>query len=281
MSTSAQKKILIVEDEFIIYQELVEFFEEKGFYIIRHPEEKAVDNYDDAIELLKTNKPDIAIVDIKIKGEKDGLELCAYIKKYFKTLIVILSAYDNYVNLERATAIAVDDFVLKVDKPVNKRQLWAKIHLALPKFSLMQEPQSTGRFLGVREIEININTSANNKKRDNDPVYLETFIKWENITHIESYNKGVSDGNNNILIHTINGKKGYLYRSTLSEMTHFLPEYFVRVDKSNIINLYHITAKGKGSNYYYIGASSFKLSDTYKTFAEDKINLILSDKFKG
>ncbi len=92
---ATKRKVLIVEDEFILYNQLAEFFINQGYYIIGYEDGRAVDNYDDAVQLLKEGGPDIAVLDINIKGKKDGLELAAYIKEHFYSLIIILTAYDN------------------------------------------------------------------------------------------------------------------------------------------------------------------------------------------
>lgn len=278
---ASKRKVLVVEDEFILYNELSEFFEEKGYDIIGHADGKAVDTYDDAVQLLKENEPDIAVLDINIKGKKDGLELAAFIKEHFYTLIIILTAYDNHENLERARLISPDGFVLKADKPLNKKQLWATISITLPKLDMRTLRKSQGEFFKVREIDTKkLNEKYGSRKPEAEPVEIETFIKWENITHIVSYNaKTAGEGNNNVLIHTSLTHKGYIYRSTLSEISELLPAYFVRFDQSTIVNLNHITAKGRGHTLYFIGELTFKISDRYKEEALEKINMILGNKF--
>ena len=281
MYTLSKKKILIVEDSYILYEGLVAFFEEKGFYVIKHPEGKAVDNYDDAVILMKTHAPDIAVLDIEINGNKDGLELSAYIKANYNTLIIILTGKDNHENLERAKHLLADGFVIKEDKPVSTRQLWANISMAWPKFERKQIVKTMGSFLRVKEIDTK--TLSNSYKEPKQEIYssvdLETFIKWEYITHILSYNsKQAGEGNNNVLMYTNLQNKGYIYRSTIGSLINHLPDNFVRFDQSTIVNAYHITGRGKGNNLYYIGSRFFKISDTCKNEALEKLeNLILKE----
>lgn len=279
---AGKRKILIVEDEFILYQELVEFFEEKGYSIIGHDSGKAVDTYEEAVQLLKLHEPDIAVLDINIRGKRDGLELASYIKEHFYTLIIILTAYDNHENLERARLLSPDGFVIKADKPVNKKQLWASITVKLPRLYNGDLRKRQGTFFKVREIDLRKTNGRSfaELKANPDPVDIETFIKWENITHLSSYNaKTAGEGNNNILIHTSSGPTAYIYRSPLSDMEKQLPVYFVRFDQSTIVNLHHITAKGRGQTLYFIGDQYFKISDTFKQAALDKISMILGNKF--
>lgn len=281
MYALSKKKVLIVEDKFVLYEELVSFFEDKGYYVIKHPSGKAVDTYDDALSLMRQDAPDIAILDIEINGSKDGLELSAYIKANYNTLIIILTGRDNHENLERAKSVLADGFVIKEDKPVNTRQLWANISLAMPKFEIKQKRKTLGSFFRVKEIDIKTLSSSYKEPKPEVPtsIDLETFIKWECITHILSYNsKQAGEGNNNVLMYTNVQNKGYIYRSTIGSLIEHLPDNFVRFDQSTIVNAYHITARGKGNNLYYIGSRSFKISDTYKIEATEKLeSLILKE----
>lgn len=278
--SNSKRTVLIVEDEFVLYEELTEYFEEKGYSIIGNADGSAVDNYDDAVKLLQTSEPDIAVLDIHIKGKRDGLELASYIKDHFYTLIIILTAYDNHENLERARLISPDGFVLKADKPLNKKQLWATIMLTLPKVENRRKRKTQGEFLRVRQVDIRkLAVKSNGEKKENEPVDIETFIRWDNITHIVSLNAKSGEGNNNVLIYTIPGDNGYIYRSPLNEMAKLLPINFVRFDQSTIVNLHHISARGRGSGVYYINDTPFRLTDRYKEEAADQISLVLGDKF--
>ncbi len=167
-----------------------------------------------------------------------------------------------------------DGFIFKADKPVNTRQLWNSIKVKLPKLYNGILRKTEGTFFRVKEIDITRN--AIKKENTIDPLDIEMFIKWENITYIESYNsKTAGEGNNNILIHTTSGNTGYIYRSTLTEMEKQLPNYFIRFDKATIVNFKHVTAKkGRGQTLYFIGDTPFKLSDSYKDDSLGKINIL-------
>lgn len=273
---ATKRNVLIVEDEFVLYEQLSEFFEEKGYNIIGHNNGKAVDNYDDAVQLLKNNEPHIAVLDIGIKGKKDGLELAAYIKEHFYSLIIILTARNNHENIERARMLNPDGFVLKINKPVDKKQLWASVSVKLPKLYDGDLRKTQGTFFKVREVDIRKANEKKETKAAADPLDIETFIKWENIAYIESYNsKMAGEGNNNVLIHIMPGNTGYIHRAALSEMEKQLPVHFARFDQANIVNVKHLTGKGRGERLYLMGDVVFKISDTYKEAALEKMKLFL------
>jgi CheY-like chemotaxis protein len=82
------KKILIVEDEFIIAEDLKLTVEEFGYKNV-----KTTPSSDLAIELLKYDKPDLVILDIKIEGKMNGLELAKYIKENYDIPVIFCTAY--------------------------------------------------------------------------------------------------------------------------------------------------------------------------------------------
>jgi len=221
-----QQKVLIVEDEFILYDELTEYFEQKGYCVVKHDEDRAVDNYEDAVQLLKQHEPDIAVLDIKLKGTKDGIDLGAYIQQHYHIPVVYLSAYNNEGNLNRIAKTGNDRFVVKTSKPLNKDQLWATFILALPQNEVRLKRKTIGEFFNVKEMAV---TQAANRQRllvrqPNDPLEIETFLKWEIILFIESYNASArGSGNNNILMHTTAPGKAYMLRSSMTEVEKQLP----------------------------------------------------------
>ncbi len=267
-----QRKILIVEDEFILYEELCEFFEEKGFVVVQNEEGTAIDNYDEAIRLVKAHKPDIALLDIRIKGEKDGIDIGTFIKRSYHIPVIYLSAFPNPENLERIRQAGDERFMFKATKPVNKEQLWSMVFLALPQADKAVKEKSIGRFFSLKEMQVKSlpNHQQVLTKQPDEPLEIETFLKWDDIVYIESYNKKQGGGNNNVLIHTTACNKAYVLRSPLSELEEQVPAHFARFDQSYILNLHKITGRIRGTSRYLIGDKVFKLSDTYKAKAESK-----------
>jgi len=58
-------KILIVEDEMIISEDICMMLEDRGYEVCG----QAVD-YDEAIEIIKNDQPDLALLDINLNGSK-------------------------------------------------------------------------------------------------------------------------------------------------------------------------------------------------------------------
>ncbi|TCL65970.1 two-component system response regulator YesN [Hydrogenispora ethanolica] len=79
----------------------------------------------EAIEIAESFRPDLVMMDIKMPGI-NGLEALAEIRRFNPhTVLVILSAYDNFNYAQEAIRLAVFDYLLK---PINKTRMMEMIH---------------------------------------------------------------------------------------------------------------------------------------------------------
>src|SRR5262249_7404909 len=69
---SVKKTILIVEDERVAAHELESSLRGFGYEVLT-----PASSYDDAIAIAERGKPDLVIMDIHLRGEKDGVEAAA------------------------------------------------------------------------------------------------------------------------------------------------------------------------------------------------------------
>ena len=80
-------RILIVEDEAIIAMELESQLQSLGYEIT-----SIVDTGVKAIEKAKTDKPDLILMDIRIKGEMDGIDTAEAIRSQFGIPVIFSTA---------------------------------------------------------------------------------------------------------------------------------------------------------------------------------------------
>ena len=70
------KEILVIDDNLDIRQLISGILKDKGFSV------RVAANFDQAIVEINKKLPDVAIIDVKLdKGDNDGIELLAHIKK--------------------------------------------------------------------------------------------------------------------------------------------------------------------------------------------------------
>jgi PAS domain S-box-containing protein len=116
-------RILIVEDEAIIAMELENQLQSLGYNVT-----SIVDTGVKAIEKAEKDKPDLILMDIRIKGEMDGIETAEVIRKRFAIPVIFSTAYLDEIRIERAKITMPFGYVLK---PIQERDLKVTMEMAL------------------------------------------------------------------------------------------------------------------------------------------------------
>ncbi len=115
------KKILVVEDDDDIAEELEARLSLEGYCVLR------AENGKTGVEKARTEKPDLIIMDVTMP-KLDGHEACKILKAddAFKTIpILFLTARPLMADSEKAFELGASDFL---KKPYTNDQLIAKIH---------------------------------------------------------------------------------------------------------------------------------------------------------
>jgi len=116
-------RILIVEDEAIIAMEVESQLQGLGYNVT-----SIVDTGVKAIKKAEEDKPDIILMDIRIKGEMDGIEAAEEIRNRFGIPVIFSTAYLDEDRIERAKITMPFGYVLK---PIQERDLRVTIEMAL------------------------------------------------------------------------------------------------------------------------------------------------------
>lgn len=115
------KKILIVEDEFIVANDLQLILEEAA-YIITGIAASA----EEAEEQIQQNKPDLVVLDIRLKGKLSGIDIARKLRAD-NIPFIYLSAYANQAILEEAKTTEPYGFLVK---PFRKKDLLVALEIA-------------------------------------------------------------------------------------------------------------------------------------------------------
>lgn len=124
-------KILIVEDELIIAEATRETLIKMGYNVL----ETAMD-YDEAIEILKEETPDLILLDINLGGKKDGIHLAEEINSTYGIPFIFSTSYVDQETMERAKLANPTNYLVK---PFKKEQLLMAIDIALKKAAEQKE----------------------------------------------------------------------------------------------------------------------------------------------
>ncbi len=92
----AKKNILIVEDDFIIALGLASQLISMGFN-----DYEIIDNGQETLKKVSLAKFDLILMDIKLKGELDGIEVAKIIRKYRNIPIVYVSGNTDFLESDR------------------------------------------------------------------------------------------------------------------------------------------------------------------------------------
>src|SRR6202023_299271 len=90
-------RILIVEDEQITAEDLRDILSELGYTVT-----DVVSSGAAAVARAEKNPPDMALMDIRIKGKMDGTETARILRERFNIPVVYLTAHADRTTLERA-----------------------------------------------------------------------------------------------------------------------------------------------------------------------------------
>lgn len=115
-------RILIVEDEALIAEELQDRLARLGFQVAG-----VVDTADKAVQSAERERPDLVLMDIRIKGPMDGIEAAGFIRERLKIPIVYLTAHSDQATLARAKETVPFGYVLK---PYQEPDLLVAIEMA-------------------------------------------------------------------------------------------------------------------------------------------------------
>jgi len=124
-------KILVVEDERITAEDIKSGLEFAGYTV-----PAIVSSGEDAIEKAGELKPDLVLMDIKLKGEMDGIEAAGQIRVRYDIPVIYLTAYSDESTVQRAKVTEPSGYILKertglIKKPFEESELHTAIEITL------------------------------------------------------------------------------------------------------------------------------------------------------
>lgn len=115
-------KLLIVDDEVGIVEEVSSFFAEEGFDV------STADSGADGIKLVNSVKPDILILDIKLP-DISGLDVLEFCKQHSPlTKVIVVTGYVDQGIIDKAEELGRDAFL---QKPFDLTYLYDEVERLL------------------------------------------------------------------------------------------------------------------------------------------------------
>lgn len=137
------KKILIIEDDRNLLNELKEFLENRGYEV------SSVDNFLRASDFALKKRPDLVILDINLPGIS-GFDICRAIKEKSNIPVLMLTSRIGIEDEIKGLEIGADEYLAK---PVDTRMLILRMEKLLNLFNYFQD------IISVGELSLELSTS--------------------------------------------------------------------------------------------------------------------------
>lgn len=138
-SAPSQASILIVEDEGLIARDLENRVRKAGYTVAG-----IVDTGIAALEAAAETLPDLVLMDIRLRGELDGIETARILVQRHNVPIIYLTAHSDRETLERAKITGPFAYLTK---PVSAASISASIEIALYKHRIDRETRQQRAWL--------------------------------------------------------------------------------------------------------------------------------------
>ncbi|MFT6924274.1 MAG: DNA-binding LytR/AlgR family response regulator [Crocinitomicaceae bacterium] len=216
-----RKSILIVEDDVFIAEQLNAILTDLGYEIVGMATSSEL-----AIKIIKETPPDLALLDIRMHGLKQGFSVANYLNETNKIPFIFVTSFADKDTVLEASTLRPMAYILK---PFNSHNLFSTLEIAFAK--IQNSPA-----------QLTLNSDLGKFK-----------ISFKDILWIKADDKY-------LVIQTVD--RNYLYRSTLNDIMNLLDSYmFCRVHRSYIVNLNLITMFKR--NCVSIGKIEIPVSRTY------------------
>ena len=283
---STQKHILIVEDVPFIYHEVTSVVESAGFSVDAY-----TPSVNDAIARIQKRRPDLVLLDIKLKGKEDGTHLGNLLKTEYHIPFIYVTDFDDDFTFNKSSQtspevfmskktlqLSEDDVVIKTKPEFDEKHLIQQIILVLQRYD--KEPTSSIKdgIMAFVDLPKNLNDGDSNEisqrpvKYTNIEFFTSKIIDLDSDTLTkEKAEKLKKEGRNIAKLITIS-KDPYYYRGNLSKVIETLPYNFVRINSSEILNVTVSTFDGRiNGRRLVIADKVYIISDTYKDEVEKRI----------
>ena len=169
------KTILIVEDEFLIAKDIEDILIEEGYKVINY-----IATVEEAIELIENKNPDLVITDIRLKSEKDGVDLGRYLIEKDNIPFIYLTSHTDKLIMDRVKETRPYGFIVK---PFKDLDVTTTVSIVLNNFIhrkidiLRTEEEITNDIPFVlKKVVSHINEKINEKIKVED---LTKLTKWK------------------------------------------------------------------------------------------------------
>lgn len=126
-----KRTILVVEDELIVALEIKKTLLKLGYEVVGTEKDGM-----SAIETAGRTMPDLILMDIRLKGDMDGIEAAGRIRSLYQLPVIFLTAHSDEDTLSRALKTHPCGYLVK---PFRERELYQSIEMGIHKFQVLRK----------------------------------------------------------------------------------------------------------------------------------------------
>ena len=239
---NGQIKILVVEDDPIIAEDLQSYMEDFGYLGL-----EPADSADKALRSIRKHEPQLCLLDVHLKGEINGIQLARLIQAERNIPIIFLTAFNDRTTIDQIKEIQPAGYLVK---PVEERNLQTAIEIALAKNPSNESPEENSA-LAADAVFVKIKDQL-------------VKFQYEDILYFEAYD-------NYAFLHTKDKK--HILNSSLKQLEDKLSSAnFIRTHRSYIVNLDKIN--GIFTNYLKIGKTEVPIGKTFRDHLMRRIDTL-------
>jgi two-component system response regulator LytT len=246
--------ILVVEDESIVSKDIQHSLSHLGYHVVG-----AASNGTKAIELVRSESPDLVLMDIMLKGQMNGIETAEIIRKQFSIPVIFLTAYADESTLSKAKITEPYGYIIK---PYKEIDLQTAISMAMYKHKKEQEIVRERDFLFsvVEHIEpsndfIFVKSNSKLVKLNTRDIYFIEALKDYVVIHAED---------TRFTIHST--MKDIGLKLGQQEFLRVHRSFIVRIDKIAAIEYPNLTLEDNKKNIPIGGSYREELQNRLKMF---------------
>jgi DNA-binding LytR/AlgR family response regulator len=246
-------KILLVEDEIIVRKDIEQRLIKLGYEVVAQ-----TDNGKKAMELARETKPDLALLDIQIKGDLTGIDVADALRKEMDIPIIYLTANADEATVEKAKYTEPHGYIIKPFQEVNLR---TTIEMAMHKHAKEMEVRVENTFLrSLTEFKTNANYLF--IKHQSKLVRLDT----KDIYYVEALKD---------YMQVVTKDIKYVIHATMKDIERKLSNsVFQRVHRSYIVNMEKITYISGGEVVLGDVGKEISVGGNYRDELASRINVL-------
>lgn len=246
--------VLVVEDESIVSKDIQNSLIKLGYSVAG-----AAATGEKALDLIQSERPDVILMDIMLKGDLNGVEVAKIVKNDFKIPVIFLTAYADEATLNKAKLAEPYGYIIK---PFKEIDLQTTIQMAIYKHQKEQEAEKERDKL----------YSLKNEKEHNDGfIFVKSNSKLiklntKDIFFIEALKDYV-------VINTAETR--YTIHSTMKEIEQKMgATEFIRVHRSFIVRLDKIVAIEYPNLHLENNKKLIPIGGSYREDLNNRIKLV-------